>query len=141
MAGYRAGFVAGDPEIVQRLVALRKHLGMMVPAPIQAALEASLSDDAHVEAQRERYLARRGVLRAALADAGFTVDHSEGSLYLWATRGEDCRQTVEWLADKGILVAPGDFYGDSDDARAHVRVALTATDERIAAAAQRLKTV
>ena len=72
----------------------------------------------------------------ALRSAGFTVDHSEAGLYLWATRGEPCRDTVTWLAQRGILVAPGEFYGPRG-AR-HVRVALTATDERIAAAAARL---
>ena len=133
-AGYRAGFVAGDPAVVQELVAVRKHLGMIVPAPIQGAMIALLADQAHVEEQRSRYLARRAVLRPALEAAGFRIDHSEGSLYLWATRGEDCRATVDWLADRGILVAPGDFYGAPE----HVRVALTGTDERIAAAAARL---
>lgn len=135
-AGYRAGFVAGDPAVVQRLVAARKHLGMIVPAPIQAAMVAMLGDQGHVEDQRERYLARRALLKPALEAAGFTIEHSEGSLYLWATRGEDCRDTVAWLAGLGILAAPGDFYGAA--AARHVRVALTGSDERITAAAARL---
>lgn len=135
-AGYRAGFVAGDPVVVQDLVQARKHLGMMVPGPIQAALTAVLADQEHVEEQRRRYLARRAVLRPALEAAGFRVDDSEGSLYLWVTRGEPCRDTIAWLARRGILAAPGDFYGTSG--ASHVRVALTATDERIASAAARL---
>ena len=135
-AGYRAAFVAGDPSVVQELVAVRKHLGMMLPRPVQAAMVAMLGDQGHVEEQRERYLARRALLRPALEAAGFTIDHSEGSLYLWATRGENCRDTVAWLAERGILAAPGDFYGPA--AADHVRIALTATDERIAAAAGRL---
>jgi aspartate/methionine/tyrosine aminotransferase len=72
----------------------------------------------------------------ALRSAGFTVEHSEAGLYLWATRGEPCADSVAWLAGRGVLVAPGEFYGPAG-AR-HVRVALTATDERIAAAVQRL---
>jgi aspartate/methionine/tyrosine aminotransferase len=75
-------------------------------------------------------------LKAALAGAGFRVDHSEASLYLWASRDEDCWKTVADLADRGILVAPGTFYGRAG--AQHVRVAFTATDERIAAAAARL---
>ena len=86
--------------------------------------------------QRERYLARRAVLRPALEAAGFRIDHSEGALYLWATRGEDSRTTVDFLATLGILAAPGDFYGTAGTQ--HVRLALTATDERIASAAARL---
>lgn len=136
MAGYRGGFIAGDEKLCMELLELRKHGGMMLPGPVQEAMAAALADHTHVEEQRERYLARRAVLKPALEEAGFTIDHSEGSLYLWATRGEDCRATVDWLAERGILAAPGDFYGTQSGR--YVRIALTATDERINAAAQRL---
>jgi succinyldiaminopimelate transaminase len=136
MAGYRAAFVAGDPAVVAELLAVRKHLGSMVPAPVQSAMIAALTDDAHVERQRATYAARRSTLRTALESAGFTIEHSQGALYLWATRGEPCRDTIDWLAERGILAAPGDFYGAGG--HQHVRVAFTATDERIAAAAARL---
>ena len=136
LAGYRAGFVAGDAALVAELLAVRKHAGMMVPTPVQAAMVAALDDDGHEREQRERYARRRDALLPALRSAGLTVDHSEAGLYLWATRGEPCRDTVAWLAQRGILVAPGEFYGPGGSR--HVRVALTATDERIAAAVQRL---
>ncbi|HEX5542345.1 MAG TPA: succinyldiaminopimelate transaminase [Micromonospora sp.] len=136
LAGYRAGLVAGDPELVAELLKIRKHAGMIVPAPVQAAMVAALGDDEHVAVQRERYRARREVLHAALTGVGFEIDHSEAGLYLWATRREDCWQTVDWLARRGILVSPGSFYGP--DGQTHVRVALTETDERIAAVAARL---
>lgn len=136
MAGYRYGAIAGDPGLIARLLDIRKHIGLMTPLPVQRAAEAAWSDDAHVEEQRDRYLRRRGVLRPALEAAGFRIDHSEAGLYLWATRDEDCWTTAASLAEIGILVAPGDFYGERG-AR-HVRLALTAPDEVIAAAAQRL---
>lgn len=136
LAGYRAAFLSGDAGVVGELLAVRKHLGFMVPTPVQAALASTLGDDAHVTEQRERYARRRLQLRAALEAAGFTIDHSEGALYLWATRGEPCRDTIDWLAERGILAAPGEFYGPAG--AQHVRIAFTATDERIAAAAQRL---
>ena len=136
MAGYRAGFVAGDPSLVAELLAVRKHAGMMVPGPVQAAMVAALDDDDHEVQQRARYARRRAVLLDAVRAAGFTVEHSEAGLYLWATRNEPCRDTVAWLAERGILVAPGDFYGPGG--AEYVRIALTATDERIAAAATRL---
>ncbi len=136
LAGYRAGFVTGDPALVARLLELRRHAGMIMPRPVQEAMTAALSDDDHVADQQARYGARRAVLREALVGAGFRIDHSEAGLYLWATRGEDAWATVDWLANRGILVAPGTFYGPGGSQ--HVRVALTATDERVAAAAQRL---
>lgn len=136
VAGYRAGFIAGDPAIVRELLALRKHAGMIVPAPVQAAMIAALGDETHVDAQRSRYAARREVLRSALTRAGFQLSHSTAGLYLWATRDEECWSTVDWLAERGILVAPGAFYGPAGNR--HVRVALTASDERVAAAADRL---
>ncbi|MEV8531193.1 bifunctional succinyldiaminopimelate transaminase/glutamate-prephenate aminotransferase [Streptomyces sp. NPDC051211] len=136
LAGYRAAFLAGDPAVLGELLEIRKHGGMMTPAPVQAATVVALGDDAHVQEQRERYAARRSALRAALEAHGFRIEHSEASLYLWATRDEPCWDTVAHLAELGILVAPGDFYGEAG--RQFVRVAFTATDERVAAAVKRL---
>ncbi|WP_327288913.1 succinyldiaminopimelate transaminase [Streptomyces sp. NBC_01198] len=135
-AGYRGAFLAGDPAIVAELLAVRKHAGMIVPQPVQAAMVAALGDRAHAVEQKQRYARRRTALRTALEAAGFRIEHSEASLYLWATRGEPCWETVADLAKRGILVAPGDFYGPPG--ADFVRVALTATDERIAAAVSRL---
>ena len=136
LAGYRAGFAVGDADAVRVVLEARKHIGLLPPAPVQAATVAALGDDRHVHEQHARYAARRQVLLAAVRGAGFTVEHSEAGLYIWATRGESCWDSVAALAELGILVAPGSFYG-ADGGR-HVRLALTATDERIAAAAHRL---
>jgi len=136
LAGYRAGFLGGDPALIAELLAVRKHAGMIVPAPVQAAMVAALGDESHVSAQRARYAARREALREALVKAGFAIEHSTAGLYLWSTRDEQCWTTVDWLAQRGILVAPGAFYGPAADR--HVRIALTATDERVAAAVARL---
>lgn len=136
LAGYRAAFVAGDPRIIVDLLEVRKQAGLIVPAPVQAAMEVALRDGAHVEAQREVYRARREMLLPAVRDAGFRVDHSQAGLYLWATRDEDCWETLDMLAEQGILAAPGAFYGAA--AGRHVRIALTATDAAIAAASSRL---
>jgi succinyldiaminopimelate transaminase len=141
LAGYRAGFVTGDPALVAELLAVRKQAGMMVPGPVQAAMTAALDDDGHAAEQRERYAERRRVLRAAFAQAGWTLDHSEAGLYLWLTHpAHDCWSAADLLAAQcGVLVAPGELYGAAGIR--HIRVALTATDERIAAAAQRLGTL
>lgn len=139
VAGYRSAFVAGDPALVAELLEVRKHSGMIVPGPVQAATAAALRDDAHVAEQRDRYRVRRTVLRSALEQAGYVVDGSHAGLYLWVRpegAGQDCWETVADLASLGILVAPGSFYGPA--AAGHVRIALTASDDRVHEAAARL---
>lgn len=136
MAGYRGAFAAGCDAVLGRLLTVRKHAGLMLPAPLQAAMVAALGDDGHVDVQRERYRARRAVLLPALQAAGFRIDRSEAGLYLWATAGVDAWQSIQSLAELGILAGPGPFYGDHYPE--HVRFSLTAADERIHAAAARL---
>jgi succinyldiaminopimelate transaminase len=136
MAGYRGAFVVGDSALIKKILEIRKHAGMMVPLPIQHAMIAALSDDAHVQEQRARYNQRRKTLAPALESIGFKVEHSEAGLYIWCTRTEDSWKSVEALAQLGILVTPGIFYG-SDGAQ-HVRIAMTATDDAIADAAARI---
>lgn len=139
LAGYRAAFVAGDPALVARLLETRKHAGMIVPGPVQAAMTVALRDDEHVVEQRARYGRRRALLRRAFEGAGYVVDGSHAGLYLWVRpegAPQDCWATVADLAGLGLLVAPGSFYGAA--AAGHVRVALTAADERVAEAAARL---
>lgn len=136
LAGYRAAFLAGDPHLVTRLLTARKHLGLMLPLPVQEAMVAALGDDAHVALQKERYRLRREVLKPAIEAAGFRVDASEAGLYLWATEGRDAWETLGRLAELGILAGPGHFYGEHFPQ--HVRLSLTAADERVATAAARL---
>lgn len=141
LASYRAGFITGDADLVTELLAVRKHAGLMLPLPIQAAMTAALSSDEHETVQRERYRGRREKLKAAIESVGFRVDESAAGLYLWSTSidprwGQTCWETVDKLSELGILAAPGDFYGPAG--ANHVRIALTATDERIDAAVRRL---
>ena len=139
LAGYRAGFVTGDPALMKDLLLVGRQAGMIVPGPVQAAMVAALSDDAHAAEQKARYAARRAILAAGLTAAGFRIEHSEAGLYLWATRpGLDCWTACELLATEcGLLVGPGSIYGP--EGNAYVRVALTATDERVATAGDRLR--
>ena len=136
LAGYRAGLIVGDPEIISEIREVRKHAGMMVPLPIQRAMTAALGDEVHVDEQAERYANRREVLSSALVKAGFQIDFSNAGLYIWCTRNEDCWDSVSWLADLGILATPGIFYGAAG--AEHIRIAMTATDAQIADAANRI---
>lgn len=136
LAGYRAAFVAGCARIVGDLLTARKHLGLMPPAPVQHAMTVALRDDGHVAAQKELYRQRRELLLPALIAAGFRIDGSEAGLYLWATEGRDAWDSMQRLAELGILAGPGHFYGEhSTD---HVRLSLTAPLDRVAQAAARL---
>lgn len=137
LAGYRAAFAAGCPQLIAGLINTRRHAGMIMPAPVQEALRVALHDDAHVEAQRETYRRRRQRLLPALQASGLTVRDSAAGLYLWCTDGSsDSWTLVEQMAARGIIVGPGVFYGDQGDG--FIRVALTAADERIDAAVARL---
>ena len=135
-AGYRGGIIVGDPILIAKIREIRKHSGLLVPAPVQAAVIAALSDEVHVHEQAERYAKRREILRPALVKYGFKIEHSEAGLYIWCTRNENDFESVAALAEKGILVTPGGFYGDAG--KKFVRIALTATDEQIATAAARI---
>ncbi|OAE02431.1 succinyldiaminopimelate transaminase [Arthrobacter sp. OY3WO11] len=136
VAGYRAAFVAGDPGLMPNLVNSRKHAGMIVPHPVQEAMRVALGDDAHVEAQKDLYRGRRERLVPALLDFGLEIKDSDAGLYLWSTAGESTWDTVGRLAERGIVVGPGVFYGEAGNG--YIRVALTGTDERIDAAVSRL---
>ncbi|HWS50659.1 MAG TPA: succinyldiaminopimelate transaminase [Microbacterium sp.] len=136
LAGYRAAFIAGCAQIVGDLLTARKHLGLMPPAPVQHAMAAALRDDDHVAAQKELYRERRALLKPAVEAAGFRIDGSEAGLYLWATENRDAWDSMQRLAELGILAGPGPFYGAHSGE--HVRLSLTAPTERVDEAARRL---
>ena len=136
LAGYRGGLIIGDSALIARIREIRKHAGLLVPGPVQAAMVAALKDEVHVHEQAVRYAHRRELLRPALESMGFKVEHSEAGLYIWCTRDELDFDSVSALAQLGILVTPGRFYGEAGTK--HIRVALTATDSQIATAAARI---
>lgn len=136
VAGYRAAFVAGDGAIMANLINSRKHAGMIVPYPVQEAMRVALADETHVQEQKALYRRRREQLVGALEAFGLTIHHSEAGLYLWCTAGEDTWTTIGRLAERGIVAGPGTFYGEAG--HGFIRVALTGSDERIAAAVRRL---
>ena len=139
LAGVRAGFYAGDPDLVAYLRLVRQHAGMIVAGPVQAAAVAAWGDDDHVEAQRERYRRRLATVRGALVAAGYTVPEPQGSFYLWASRDDesDGWELAEALArDAGLLVSPGSLFGGA--AARFVRIAMVQPDDRLALACRRL---
>jgi aspartate/methionine/tyrosine aminotransferase len=139
LAGARAGFYAGDPDLVGYLSEVRKHAGFMVPGPVQAAAVAAWADDEHVEAQRDRYRSRLVTMADALGLVGVEAPLPAGAFYLWAPAPDgDAWALARRLAEQGgVLVSPGDFYGP--DAAGHIRVAVVQPDERLALVADRLQ--
>ena len=136
LAGYRAALLVGDSKLIAKVREIRKHAGMMVPQPIQRALTTALMDEAHVSEQVSRYLNRRKILQPALERAGFRIEYSDAGLYIWCSRDESAWDSIDWLAQLGILATPGSFYGSAG--QNFIRVALTASDEKISEAAERI---
>ncbi len=139
MAGLRAGFVAGDTDLVRYLGEIRKHGGLMTPAPVQAAAAAALGDDLHVDEQRARYAERRRRLLPALEAWGLVHDGGPSAFYLWlrtADGREDGWSITGRLAATGLIVAPGDLYGPQGEH--HTRLALSVTDDRLDLTIERL---
>ncbi len=143
LAGVRAGFYAGDRELVQFLTDVRRHAGFMVAGPVQAGAAAALEDDAHVEEQRARYRERLGFLAEVLGRAGCPSPLPEGGFYLWvpapADLGDGWGLTEALARSAGLLVSPGDFYGT--ESPGYVRVAAVQPMERLELVRDRLQAV
>ncbi len=138
LAALRAGFYAGDRDLVHYLSEVRKHVGMLVPGPVQAAAVAALADDSHVEEQRARYRHRLEFFRTVLVSCGVEAPMPAGGFYLWApVPGGDAWAFTEDLAARGgALVSPGDLYGDAG--AGYVRVAMVQPMDRLELVAERL---
>lgn len=139
LAGVRAGFYAGDPELVRYLREVRKHVGLLVPGPVQAAAVVAWSDDGHVDEQRGRYLRRLATARDALAAVGVQAPMPGGAFYLWAPApdGDAWALTRRLAEHAGTLVSPGELYGAAGER--HIRVAVVQPDDRVALMADRLR--
>lgn len=138
LAGARAGFYAGDPELVHYLSEVRKHIGLMVPGPVQAAAVAAFGDDAHVDDQRARYRSRLERMAGLLARLGIDVALPQGAFYLWvpAPDGDAWALTRRLASELGILSSPGEFYGAAG--AGHVRIAVVQPDAKMDLVERRL---
>lgn len=138
LAGVRAGFYTGDPDLVHYLSEVRKHAGFMVPGPVQAAAVVAFDDDRHVDEQRARHRRRLDQMAAALRAGGVDCPLPDGTFYLWAPApdGDAWALAHRLAATGGMVVAPGEFYGPAG--AGHVRIAVVQPDERLALVVERL---
>jgi succinyldiaminopimelate transaminase len=138
LAGVRAGFYAGDADLVHYLSEVRKHAGFMVPGPVQAAAVVAWNDDDHVEVQRTRYRRRLQRMASILTDWGLEVALPAGAFYLWvaAPDGDGWGLTRRLAVEAGVVASPGDFYGP--DGAGFVRLAMVVADDRLELVARRL---
>ena len=137
LAGVRVGFYAGDKEIVDYLKEVRKHVGMLVPGPAQAAAVVAFGDDESVKLQRDVYLRRLETLATVLSKwSGFNIDLPSGGFYLWFDAKDGWEFAERVAKEGGALVSPGDFYGAGG--ANNVRVAVVQPDDKIALVASRL---
>jgi succinyldiaminopimelate transaminase len=137
LAGVRVGVYAGDPDLVGYLSEIRKHMGMMVPGPAQAAAAAALADDAHVDEQRDRYRRRLGRLAEVIgAWTGSPVGIPAGAFYLWFPVDDGWAFAERLARHGGAIASPGEFYGEPG--AGFVRLAVVQPDDRIELVAERL---
>ncbi len=140
LAGIRCGFYTGDPELIAFLRGVRQHAGLMVPGPVQAAVEVAYNDDLHVEKQRAIYLLRLNKLAEALTGAGIPATIPDGTFYLWVPIPSD--EVDAWslaarLAEQaGLIVSPGDLYGEAG--KHFIRIAVVVSDEDLDLVCERL---
>jgi aspartate/methionine/tyrosine aminotransferase len=139
LAGARAGFYAGDPDVVTYLRSVRQHAGFMVPGPVQAAVAVAYRDDEHVDRQRAIYRSRLELLGGALNSFEVVAPFPQGSFYLWCSKeGFDGWQLAELIAQRsGLIVSPGELYGEAG--ADFIRLAVVQPDDRLAVAASRLR--
>jgi acetylornithine aminotransferase len=122
MPGFRSGFVAGDPDLVTLLKRYRPNVGVAPPEFVQRASVVAWDDEAHVEAVRETYRAKRDVLVPALAAAGLRHAGGDASFFLWLAEAEDAAAE---LLEEGIVLTPGSFFGPTG--AGYARLALVPT--------------
>jgi len=139
MTGYRSGFVCAPPEIASALKTFRPSVGTAPQEFVQRASVAAWSDDLHVEDVRALYRRKRETLLPALLEKGLRLAGSEATFYLWVDVGGPSEPFARRLLERGIVVAPGSFFGPSGEG--YVRFALVPTQAECERAAAILRDV
>jgi acetylornithine aminotransferase len=137
MTGYRSGFVAGPAEVVAALKAYRPNQGTAPQEFVQRASVVAWNDERHVEETRARYAAKRDVMIPAIEACGWEVVASTATMYLWVAGAP--ADAVDRLVERGVIVAPGEFFGPSG--AGYLRFALVPTLDECRRAADILRSL
>ena len=126
MTGYRSGFIAGDPALIAALREGRANFCVASQSFVLAAAIAAWNDDAHVEERRKVFADKRAVILAHLRKLGLQVG-GDGAFYLWVhvPPGFTSESYAARLAEKNILVVPGNSFGPSGEG--FIRLAMVPT--------------
>ncbi len=144
MAGWRIGFMVGNPELVSALARIKSYHDYGTFTPLQVAAIAALEGDQQcVKDIAEQYRQRRNVLVRGLHEAGWMVENPKASMYVWAkippayAHLGSLEFAKRLLADAKVCVSPGSGFGDYGDTL--VRFALIENQDRIRQAVRGIK--
>lgn len=141
-AGLRIGFVAGDPDLIAKLGALRSYGGAQVPLPLQEAAVALWQDEAHVEANRALYRRKFDVCADILKNR-FGFYRPQGGFFLWLDVGDGEAACLKLWREAGLRSLPGAYIGRASAAgvnpgRNYIRLAIVHDEDTVAAGMRRL---
>jgi len=146
MAGWRIGFMVGNPDLVAALTRIKSYHDYGTFTPLQVAAIAALEGDQQcVKDIAAQYQSRRDVLAKGLIEAGWPVEIPKASMYIWARIPEPYRAlgslefAKQLLAKAKVSVSPGIGFGDYGDE--YVRFALIENESRIRQAVRGIKSM
>ena len=144
MAGWRIGFMVGNPDLVAALARIKSYHDYGTFTPLQVAAIAALEGDQTCVRQiAAQYQRRRDVLYKGLTEAGWAVECPQASMYIWARIPQPYRAlgslefSRQLLQKARVCVSPGVGFGDHGDE--HVRFALIENEARIRQAVRGIK--
>jgi succinyldiaminopimelate transaminase len=127
MTGYRSGFVAGDPALIDALRRFRPNLGTAPQEFVQRASVVAWDDEEHVERARASYGRKRELFLDLFARKGIRVAGGGATMYVWIAvpAGETSEGFAARLLERGVVVTPGSYLGPSGEG--YARLALVPT--------------
>ena len=126
MTGWRLGWVAGSDRRIDRMIRVHQYVQACASAPAQYAAEAALSGPQdRVHEMADAFEERRDVVLDGLADAGLDTPTPQGAFYAMPAVPEGW---VDECLDRGVVVVPGEAFGDGGEGYARISYAAGIED-------------